>query len=87
MASSWTRRRGRTCGSTATSVRFWVSVDAARQDTYEVVRRGGSFDRLCRNLDFLGGLRAERRIDLLRLDFVVQALNFREMPEFVEWAP
>lgn len=64
----------------------WVSVDAARQDTYEVVRRGGSFDRLCRNLDFLGGLRAERRIDLLRLDFVVQALNFREMPEFVEWA-
>jgi wyosine [tRNA(Phe)-imidazoG37] synthetase (radical SAM superfamily) len=64
----------------------WVSIDAARRETYEMVRRGGSFDRLCRNLRFLGKLRAENRFDLLRLDFVVQAMNFREMPEFVQFA-
>ena len=64
----------------------WVSVDAARKETYEIVRRGGSFDRLCENLHFLGKLRGEERFDLLRLDFVVQALNFREMPEFVDFA-
>lgn len=64
----------------------WVSVDAATKETYELVRRGGSFERLCRNLHFLGRIRAEKRIDLLRLDFVIQALNFREMPQFVELA-
>ncbi len=65
---------------------IWVSVDAATRATYELVRRGGSFERLCKNLLFLGGIRAEKRIDLLRLDFVIQALNFREMPEFVDLA-
>jgi sulfatase maturation enzyme AslB (radical SAM superfamily) len=64
----------------------WISIDAACRETYEIVRRGGSFDRLCQNLRFLGRLRAEDRIDLLRLDFVVQALNFREMPAFVDLA-
>jgi hypothetical protein len=64
----------------------WISIDAARRETYEVVRRGGSFERLCQNLRFLGKLRAEDRIDLLRFDFVVQAFNFREMPEFVDFA-
>jgi hypothetical protein len=66
--------------------RVLVSVDAADPDTYAVVRRGGSFDRLVRNLAFLGRLRAEGRIDRLRLDFVVQAANFREMPAFVDLA-
>jgi wyosine [tRNA(Phe)-imidazoG37] synthetase (radical SAM superfamily) len=65
---------------------IWVSVDAATKATYELIRRGGSFDRLCRNLLFLGRICAEKRIDLLRLDFVIQALNFREMPQFVEFA-
>ena len=65
---------------------IWVSVDAATRATYELVRRGGSFDRLWKNLLFLGKMRAEKRIDLLRLDFVIQALNFREMPEFVDLA-
>lgn len=64
----------------------WVSVDAATKTTYESIRRGGSFERLCRNLHFLGRIRAEKRIDLLRLDFVIQAANFREMPEFVDLA-
>jgi hypothetical protein len=64
----------------------WISVDAARSETYEVVRRGGSFDRLCQNLRFLGRVRAEGRFDLLRFDFVVQAFNFQEMPDFVDFA-
>jgi MoaA/NifB/PqqE/SkfB family radical SAM enzyme len=64
----------------------WVSIDAARPETYAVVRRGGSFDRLLQNFAFLGTLRRQGRIRRLRLDFVVQALNFREMPEVVEIA-
>jgi len=64
----------------------WVSVDAAEPDTYAVLRRGGNFTRLLRNLEFLGRLRAEQRIGQLRLDFVVQAENFRQMPDFVDLA-
>lgn len=63
-----------------------ISLDAAREETYAVVRRGGSFRRLHRNLEFLAGRRRAGEISLMRLDFVVQGLNFREMPEFVATA-
>jgi MoaA/NifB/PqqE/SkfB family radical SAM enzyme len=61
----------------------WVSIDAARPETYAIVRRGGSFSKLLRNFGFLAALRRQGQIRQLRLDFVVQALNFREMPEAV----
>ncbi|RVT85277.1 hypothetical protein DXV76_05775 [Rhodobacteraceae bacterium CCMM004] len=64
----------------------WVSVDAARPETYAELRRDGDFDRLMDNLAFLGRLRAEGRIGTLRLDFVVQRDNFREMEAFVALA-
>jgi pyruvate-formate lyase-activating enzyme len=58
-----------------------VSIDAARPETYAVVRRGGDFERLLDNLSFVAGLRAAGRVGRVRLDFVVQTLNFREMPD------
>lgn len=64
----------------------WVSIDAAMPETYAAVRRGGDFARLLGNLVFLGWLRETGRLPLLRLDFVVQSLNFREMPAAVELA-
>ncbi len=64
----------------------WVSIDAARPETYAIVRRGGSFGKLLQNFEFLGALRRQGHIRHLRLDFVVQALNFREMPEAVDIA-
>jgi MoaA/NifB/PqqE/SkfB family radical SAM enzyme len=64
----------------------WVSIDAARPETYAVVRRGGSFGKLLQNFGFLAALRRQGQIRQLRLDFVVQALNFREMPEAVDIA-
>jgi hypothetical protein len=63
-----------------------VSVDAAEEATYAVVRRGGSFRRLHANLAFLAGRRRAGEIAHFRLDFVVQAANFREMPEVVALA-
>lgn len=60
-----------------------VSVDAARPETYAVVRRGGDFPRLLANLEFLGGKRRRGEIEGLQLSFVVQAANYREMPDFV----
>ena len=64
----------------------WISIDAARPETYAVLRRGGDFATLTRNLEFLGLLRAHGAFNSLRLDFVVQAENYREMGEFVDLA-
>jgi wyosine [tRNA(Phe)-imidazoG37] synthetase (radical SAM superfamily) len=62
-----------------------ISMDAAREETYRVVRRGGDFQRLLSNLAFLyesRSLRAEKF--RLGLRFVVSSMNFRDLPEFVQ---
>ncbi len=64
----------------------FVSVDAAQPETYAVVRRDGDFERLLRNLRDLGARRARGEFNLLKLDFVVQRRNYREMPGFVRLA-
>lgn len=61
-----------------------ISIDAATTVTYEIVRRGGSFDRLLKNLAFVRDLRTAGKITSLNFSMVVQTLNFREMPAFVE---
>jgi len=62
-----------------------ISMDAATEETYRIVRRGGEFSRLLSNLEFLDGLRQnEGETFQLRLEFVVSAWNFREMIPFVE---
>jgi molybdenum cofactor biosynthesis enzyme MoaA len=62
-----------------------VSVDAARPETYRVVRRGGDFQRVLSNLAFLDDLRRARGENFrFELRFVVSSMNFREIPEFVQ---
>ena len=63
-----------------------VSVDAVRPETYSLVRRGGDFERLLRNLEFLSKLRTSGQLSHFVLIFIVQRANFREMPEFVDLA-
>jgi wyosine [tRNA(Phe)-imidazoG37] synthetase (radical SAM superfamily) len=63
-----------------------ISIDAATAETYHIVRRGGSFDRLMNNLAFVAKLHEAREIKQLAFSFVVQQQNYREMPEFVELA-
>lgn len=58
-----------------------VSVDAADAQTYRI-NRGGDFNLLLRNLDFIANLRALGHIERLFVNFLVQANNFREMPAF-----
>jgi MoaA/NifB/PqqE/SkfB family radical SAM enzyme len=62
-----------------------ISIDAAEEKTYQWVRRGGDFQRLGRNLEWLSGLRHARRVGPIDLLFVVQTCNYREMPDFVRW--
>lgn len=64
----------------------WISIDAAKAETYSVLRRGGNFSTLIKNLRFLGEINARGAIDSLRLDFVVQHANYGEMRDFVDLA-
>jgi hypothetical protein len=60
-----------------------ISVDAAKAETYAIVRRGGTFERLLKNLAFLRDMRRAGEISSLNCSMVVQTLNYREMPDFV----
>jgi len=64
-----------------------ISIDAVNEETYSELRRGGNFQRLLDNLEFLDGLRHKKgEAFTLTFFFVVSARNFREMPEFVRLA-
>jgi len=61
-----------------------VSIDAATKETYEKLRRGGKWNVLCDNMEFIASLKNKKEIDFLYISFVVQDENFREIPRFVE---
>lgn len=62
-----------------------VSVDAATEETYGKIRRGGSFGQLRKNMEFASRLRRSGELCYFRMNFVVQRENYREMVPFVEW--
>ena len=60
-----------------------ISIDAATAAVYAVNRRGGDFNRLLDNLDFIRRLRLNGPLKSVKISMVVQENNFREMPDFV----
>ncbi|WP_448192960.1 radical SAM protein [Azospirillum sp. sgz301742] len=63
--------------------RIWVSLDAAKAETYKKVRRDGDFERAKRNIRAIVQNRQARGIEFIGLDFVVQEDNVNEMLDFV----
>lgn len=68
------------------SVLLCVSIDAATEETYRKIRRGGSWNNLMKNMKFAGTLRANGKINYFRLNFVVQRENYKEIPQFIQMA-
>jgi MoaA/NifB/PqqE/SkfB family radical SAM enzyme len=60
-----------------------ISVDAACAATYSVNRRGGDFDKLLRNFEFISSLLKNGPLKSVTISMVVQENNFQEMPDFV----
>lgn len=60
-----------------------VSIDAATEATYNKVRVGGNWGLLIENMKFLSSLRSQNKIKNLRVDYVVQKYNYKEMKDFV----
>lgn len=62
-----------------------ISIDAAAEETYARLRRGGDFKKLLENLAFLKEVKKTNPLRV-KLNFVVQEANYREMPEFIKLA-
>lgn len=61
-----------------------ISIDAARSETYSINRRGGSFERLLENLEFIRVLRKHGPLEHVKISMVVQKNNFMEMSDFIQ---
>ena len=60
-----------------------ISIDAGTEETYNAVRCGGDWSQLHKNIKFISQLRVDNHINSLRLDSVIQADNYKEMPLIV----
>jgi len=60
-----------------------VSIDAARAETYERLRRPGKWPVLMRNLEVMAEMRRAQKLRKFQINMVVQQDNFREMLDFV----
>ncbi len=60
-----------------------ISIDAAIPETYSINRRGGNFEQLFANLEFISELRRNGPLESVKISMVVQENNFMEMPDFV----
>lgn len=60
-----------------------VSIDAARPETYERLRRPAKWPALLSNLEVMAEMRRARKFRRFQINFVVQEDNYREILEFV----
>lgn len=65
-------------------IRINISIDAASEETYNKIRRGGNWKILQQNLEMLSDLRKNGAIEYIEIRMVVQRSNFEEIPQFVE---
>ncbi len=61
-----------------------VTINSFDKFTYEHVSRGGLYEKLMHNLDFMSQLRKKNYINVLTQSMVIQDRNFREIPSFIE---
>ncbi|MEM9303561.1 MAG: radical SAM protein [Pseudomonadota bacterium] len=62
-----------------------VSVDATREATYRAIRKRGSWNRLLRNLRFLGELRRAGDLPAFEINMTVMRENYREVYDFLDF--
>jgi len=60
-----------------------ISIDGASKATYEKLRKGGSFEKILENLNFLKSIEKKFKVNL---HMVVQQENWQEMPAMIKLA-
>lgn len=82
-ASNWSKEMWETIPNVHSYVGSCeISIDAATKETYETkVRLNGKWDRLIENLKFISTIKS---LKLVKLSFVTQQKNYKEMKMFVD---
>ena len=60
-----------------------ISVDSTREETYQILRRGGTLERLLENFPFISKLRQSGELERVVLVFVIQRENYMEIPDMI----
>lgn len=63
-----------------------VSLDAGTEESYNYTRKGGDWKKLMKNLEYISNLFEEEKLKFVRLDFVVQNKNYKEISLFIDIA-
>lgn len=65
--------------------RFKLSFDAATEDVYNIVRRGGNWNKLLSNSKYILDWKLKNNPNMkVVANFVVQDLNYKDMPAYVD---
>lgn len=62
-----------------------ISLDGADQETYETIRRGSDFARVCTNITTLTSRRIDRR-PLVMINFVIMTGNYQHLEKMIDLA-
>ena len=65
---------------------FRISVNASTRDTYKKIFRADNFDKVMKNLEYVSQIKKDGKLDEIILVFVINALNYKEMRDFVKIA-
>ena len=65
------------------NISVYVSIDAATKEIYSKIRKGGNYEFLIKNLEYLSQLRNNNKIKLVELNFVIQRINYKEINDFI----
>lgn len=63
-----------------------LSMPATTKDTYDKIVKEGNFNKVMKNIKFLGQLRKKEQISNFIINFVVTSINYKEMPEMIKIA-
>ncbi len=63
-----------------------ISIHASTEKTYNKLVERGNFKAVTENVKYLSSLKKQGKINALQLNFVVTALNYKEMKDFVKFA-
>ncbi len=63
-----------------------ISLHATTKETYDKIVLGSNWDKVIKNIEWLAKLKKQGKIDDLLLFFVVDNINYKEMPDFVKLA-
>lgn len=73
-------------GITEKLISIDISMHAYSKEIYEKIMQGSNFEKVRKNLEWLKELKAKGQLKNLDIYFVVQKMNYKEMPKMIEYA-